>query len=156
MQTWTKTTRDGKLVELHVSSRTIKVMIDGKPRGTAGDVVRLTDALRRDLYRHCPKVTSAGEPITHVVGAIPLTEPEGTRIAAMLAEETRLEDERRMAAEFEKHADKFATAAATGKPVEVDRGMDECSDPAVECNQVAIIRWANPDGTFSVTRQHTY
>ena len=47
-------------------------------------------------------------------------------------------------------------AKTTGKRVQVETWSDDCCDPTEECSLDIVTRWANPDGTFSCTRQHTW
>ena len=51
---------------------------------------------------------------------------------------------------------KFTEAKETGKPILLEKWMDECDDPGEECNVDLVTRYAMPDGTTKVERQHTW
>lgn len=57
--------------------------------------------------------------------------------------------------ENEKQA-KFDEAKITGKPVELYRYSEECSDELIDCSLDLIIGYAMPDGSTHEERQHTY
>ena len=51
---------------------------------------------------------------------------------------------------------KFDEAKEAGKPVELNRYMDDCNNPREECSTDIVTVWAMPDGTTKTTRQHTW
>ena len=55
-----------------------------------------------------------------------------------------------------KHQAAIDQARTSGQRVEIERWMDECDDPREECSLDVVTRWAQPDGTVTVTRQHTH
>ena len=56
----------------------------------------------------------------------------------------------------EKHLKAFAQAKATGERVALGTWMAPCDDPDEECNLDTVTKWALPDGTTTITRQHTW
>ena len=51
---------------------------------------------------------------------------------------------------------KFDEARKTGKPVILERWMEDCLDPHEECSTDMVSRYAMPDGTTRTDRQHTW
>ncbi len=55
------------------------------------------------------------------------------------------------------HAEKFAEAKRTGKPVKLASWTEECmSQGRVECDLDIVTQWAMPDGTTKTDSVHTY
>ena len=79
-------------------------------------------------------------------------------VAAKQAEATAREAEKSAKAEALAidRAAKIAQAVETGKPVELRRWSESCSDPREECDLDVVTEWANPNGTITTTRQHTW
>jgi hypothetical protein len=53
-------------------------------------------------------------------------------------------------------AEKFAEAARTGKPVELRRWMDECSERDFDCDMDIVSELAMPDGRTKIERSHCH
>jgi len=51
---------------------------------------------------------------------------------------------------------KFDEAKKTGKPVEINRWTEECSDPEEECDLDIVVEYAMPDGSVERLRHHTW
>lgn len=156
MEVFTKTASNGKTIELRIDGPLIEILVDGESKGTVGQVLRLDANLRRGLYRNAPTHNPRGEPLTHAVNFVTLTEPEGRRIEQLLEVEKERQARRYAEAEREKYPAEYARAKETGKPVAVGSYDVPCNDPREECNCDILTRWINPDGSFTNTRQHTW
>lgn len=51
---------------------------------------------------------------------------------------------------------KFEEAKKTGKPVEINRWTEECSDPEEECDLDIVVEYALPDGRTEIKKFHTW
>lgn len=58
--------------------------------------------------------------------------------------------------ELESQIEKFEEAIQTGKPVVVKRWSEPCNDYREECDIDNITVYANPDGTTTTSRSHTW
>jgi hypothetical protein len=52
--------------------------------------------------------------------------------------------------------EKCAEAQRTGKPAEIRRWTEACSDPKEECSTDLVVEYALPDGSVKVKRSHTW
>ena len=57
---------------------------------------------------------------------------------------------------IEAQLEKFNEAKKTGKTVVLERWSEECNDPREECDIDNITVYANPDGTTTTSRSHSW
>ena len=69
------------------------------------------------------------------------------------SEQKKLEAEKQAQEEIKQ---KFESAKATGGKVLISTWVTDCNDPQEECSTDIIHKWAMPDGTTKITRQHTW
>jgi hypothetical protein len=50
----------------------------------------------------------------------------------------------------------FARAKETGKEQLISQWSEGCNNPKEECNLDIVCKWAMPDGTIKITRDHTW
>lgn len=112
----------------------------------------------RRALEHFGLTQSIGGWGTKVEGA--LVDALGTEFLASAVEEylrparEAREQEERLAAGEE--AAKFEQAKKTGSPVLLERWTEPCNDPREECSMDVLRTYANPDGTTTTKRSHTW